>query len=189
MELAFPCPTLLKSGFCVPFITTDLGQSQQENRDVLGPHTSQLPSARQHPGKAQLTMSRQSCHSDFIALSFQKSPNWSIYSISGEVITGWVFFFFSILNPSQVSGYFEAPFIQTSLGRDVSSAIPDAVSAAGLCRAKRLPKRVDCHMFTPQHLVEYNSTILCPPAQYPTFSQCIFLKSCSYTGVLVSELI
>lgn len=170
-----------KSGFCVPFITTDLGQSQQENRDVLGAHTSQ------HPGKAQLRMSKQSCHSDFIALSFQKSPNWSIYSISGEVITGWVFF--SILNPSQVSGYFGSPFIQTSLRPDVSSAAPDALSAAGLCRAKRLPKRVDCHVFT-QHLAEHISTTLRPPAQaFPVFSQCIFLKRCSYIGILISELI
>lgn len=158
-----------KSGFCVPFITTDLGQSQQENRDVLGAHTSQVPPARQHPGKAQLRMSKQSCYSDFIALSFQKSPNWSIHSISGEVITGWVFFF-SILNPSQVSGYFGFPFIQTSLGRDVSSAVPDALSAAGLCRAKRLPKRGDCHVFTPQHLAEHISTTLCPLAQYPRLS-------------------
>lgn len=47
--LLAPCPTLGKYGFCFHFITTDLGQSQQEHRDVLGANTSQLPSARQHP--------------------------------------------------------------------------------------------------------------------------------------------
>lgn len=119
------------------------------------------------PGKAQLRMSRQSCHSDFIALSFQKSPNWSIYSASGEVITGWVFFFFHH-QPFSSLRLFWVPLHSNVL----SSAIPDALSAAGLCRAKRLPKRVNCHIFTPQHLAEHIPNTLCPPAQYPRLFLC-----------------
>lgn len=104
------------------------------------------------------------------SLSLSRSHQIALYIAFLEKLLLGRFFFFSILNLSQVSGYFESPFTQTSLGRDVSSAIPDALSAAGLCRAKRLPKRVDCHVFTPQHLAEHIPTTLCPPAQYPRLS-------------------
>lgn len=67
----FPIWGALGFASTLPFTTTDLGQPQQEHGDVLG---GKHPSAPLGQLPALRTV-RQSCHFNFIALSFQKSPN------------------------------------------------------------------------------------------------------------------
>lgn len=113
----------------LPFTTPDSGQPQQGHGDAHGDvhgcrQTPAIPPCPPTPPASQVQLPalwtlRQSCHSDFIARSFQESPNQSVFSISEEVITRWwavVVLFCFALHSSHASGYFGSPFIQMPLG-------------------------------------------------------------------------